>query len=67
MSKQAAAQLVDHLVARGYITRVPAPHDGRARLLVLTERGQACTVAAVQAAAGAGKSIRPNLTASPTR
>jgi len=51
MSKQAAAQLVDHLVARGYITRVPAPRDGRARLLVLTERGQACTVAAAQAAA----------------
>ncbi len=50
MSKQAAAQLVDHLVARGYITRVRALHDGRARLLVLTERGQACTVAAVQAA-----------------
>ena len=50
ISKQAAAQLVDHLVARGYITRVPAPDDGRARLLVLTERGQACTVAAVQAA-----------------
>lgn len=51
MSKQAAAQLVDHLVARGYITRAPAPHDRRARLLVLTERGQACTVAAAQAAA----------------
>lgn len=50
ISKQAAAQLADHLVARGYITRVPAPHDGRARLLVLTERGQACTVAAVGAA-----------------
>lgn len=51
MSKQAAAQVVDHLVTRGYVTRVPAPHDGRAQLLVLTDRGHACTVAAVQAAA----------------
>jgi DNA-binding MarR family transcriptional regulator len=51
ITKQAAAQLVDHLVARGYVTRVPAPHDGRARVIVLTERGHACTAAAEQAAA----------------
>ena len=51
ITKQAAAQLVEHLVARGYVTRVPAPHDGRARVIVLTERGHACTAAAEQAAA----------------
>lgn len=51
MSKQAASQLVDHLITRGYLNRVPAPHDRRARLLVLTERGRACTAAAEQAAA----------------
>lgn len=51
ITKQAAAQLVDHLVAHGYLTRRPAPHDGRAQLLTLTERGRACTVAAQQVAA----------------
>lgn len=51
ITKQAAAQLVDHLVARGYVTRIPAPQDGRARVIVLTEHGEACTAAAEQAAA----------------
>lgn len=51
ITKQAAAQLVDHLVACGYATRVPAPHDGRARAIVLTEHGHACTAAAGRAAA----------------
>ncbi len=51
VTKQAAAQLVEHLVDRGYLHREPDPNDGRARLLVLTERGRACTAAADQAAA----------------
>lgn len=51
VTKQAAAQLVDHLVERGYLRRQPDPSDGRARLLVLTARGKACTAAADQAAA----------------
>ena len=51
ITKQAAAQLVDHLVERGYVERRPDPRDRRARLLVLTERGWACTAAAEQAAA----------------
>lgn len=50
ITKQAAAQLVDHLVARGYLTRLPDPRDGRAQLLVLTARGRACTAAAELAA-----------------
>lgn len=50
ITKQAAAQLVDHLVGHGYLTREADPHDGRAKLLVLTERGRACTTAAEQAA-----------------
>lgn len=61
MSKQAAAQLVDHLIARGYVTRIPAPHDGRALLLVLTERGEACTAAAEKAAADVIDSWRQQL------
>lgn len=51
VSKQAAAQLVDHLVRCGYVTRRPDPRDGRALLLVLTGRGHACTAAAEAAAA----------------
>ena len=50
ITKQAASQVVQHLEALGYLKRVPDPADGRARLLVLTARGHACTVAARQAA-----------------
>lgn len=48
VTKQGAAQLVDQLVDRGYVTREPHPHDGRAWLLVLTTRGMDCTRAAEQ-------------------
>jgi DNA-binding MarR family transcriptional regulator len=50
VTKQAASQLVEQLVQRGYATRSPDPQDGRARLLALTDRGWACTRAATQAA-----------------
>jgi len=50
ITKQGAAQLVDTLVERGYLRRQPDPSDRRAQLLVLTERGHACTQAAEQAA-----------------
>lgn len=51
ITKQATSELVAHLVGRGYLTRTPDPDDRRARLLVLTDRGHACTRAAEQAAA----------------
>jgi DNA-binding MarR family transcriptional regulator len=51
VTRQAASQLVDELAAKGYVERRPHPDDGRARLVVLTERGWACTRAADQAAA----------------
>ncbi|MCU1641166.1 MAG: hypothetical protein JWN03_1441 [Nocardia sp.] len=51
VTKQAASQLVDELVKRGYAERNPHPHDARARLITLTERGWACTRAADAAAA----------------
>ena len=50
ITKQAAAQLTHRLVAAGYVTRRPHPSDHRARLLALTQRGDACTVAARHAA-----------------
>ncbi|MFE0417025.1 MarR family winged helix-turn-helix transcriptional regulator [Streptomyces tendae] len=51
MTKQAASQLVDELVRKGYAERRPHPADARARLVVMTEAGWACTRAAEAAAA----------------
>lgn len=53
VTKQAASQLVEELVRKGYVERRPHPGDARARLVVLTERGWACTRAAEEAAAEA--------------
>jgi DNA-binding MarR family transcriptional regulator len=51
VTKQAASQLVDEIVRKGYAERRPHPEDARARLVVLTGRGWACTRAAEEAAA----------------
>jgi DNA-binding MarR family transcriptional regulator len=51
VTRQAAAQLVDELVAKGYVERRPHAHDARARLIVLTSQGWACTRAAEAAIA----------------
>ena len=56
VTKQAASQLVDEIVRKGYAERRPHPGDARARLVVLTERGWACTRAAEGAAAEAVRS-----------
>lgn len=40
ISKQAVSQLVDTLVARGYVHREPDPADRRRMLLTLTARGR---------------------------
>jgi DNA-binding MarR family transcriptional regulator len=40
VSKQAAGQLVDTLVARGYLDRSPDPEDRRRLTVELTERGR---------------------------
>ncbi|MFG2678925.1 MarR family winged helix-turn-helix transcriptional regulator [Streptomyces sp. NPDC048392] len=53
MTKQAASQLVEELVRKGYAERRPHPADARARLVVLTGAGRACTRAAEEAAAEA--------------
>ncbi len=46
VTRQAAAQLVDELVAKGYVQRGRHPDDARARLITLTSKGWACTRAA---------------------
>lgn len=40
MTKQAMGQLVDDLEAGGYAERKPDPSDGRAKLVVLTKKGE---------------------------
>ena len=52
MSKQAAGQLVDVMVARGYCTRMPDLQDRRRVVLKLTDRGW-----------GAARAIRDAITA----
>ncbi len=41
VSKQAASQLIDTLVLRGYLVRDVDPQDRRRQTLAVTERGQA--------------------------
>lgn len=38
ISKQAMAELVDDLVDKGYLVKVPDPSDGRAKLITFTDR-----------------------------
>src|SRR5918997_949711 len=40
MTKQAMAELVEHLETHGYVVRRPNPSDGRSKLVVPTERGR---------------------------
>ncbi|TXL62169.1 MarR family winged helix-turn-helix transcriptional regulator [Aeromicrobium terrae] len=40
MTKQAMAQLVEHLESHQYVERVPDPGDRRAKLVVVTSRGR---------------------------
>ena len=56
VTRQAAAQLVDELAAKGYVERRPHPDDARARLITLTGKGWACTRAAEAAITDA---VRP--------
>ena len=40
MTKQGMAQLVQHLEANGYVSRVPDPADRRAKLVIPTRQGR---------------------------
>jgi DNA-binding MarR family transcriptional regulator len=55
VTKQAASQLVDELLKRGYVKSGPHPRDARAKLITLTDLGWACTRAADAAALDAVK------------
>lgn len=49
VTKQAASQLVDELLRKGYVVSTRHPRDARAKLITLTERGRAVTRAADEA------------------
>jgi DNA-binding MarR family transcriptional regulator len=49
VSKQAAGQLVDTLVIRGYLDRAPDPDDRRRMTVSLTERGRTAAAAGREA------------------
>jgi DNA-binding MarR family transcriptional regulator len=49
VSKQAAGQLVDTLVLRGYLDRAPDPDDRRRMTVSLTERGRTAAAAGREA------------------
>lgn len=49
LSKQAAGQLVDTLVARGYLERRPDPDDRRRLTVALTPRGELAAAAGREA------------------
>jgi DNA-binding MarR family transcriptional regulator len=55
VTKQAASQLVDELLRRGYVASEPHPHDARAKLITLTELGRAVTRAADEASLEVGR------------
>jgi DNA-binding MarR family transcriptional regulator len=59
MSKQAAGQLVDTLVVRGYLVREPDADDRRRLTIALTERGRA----AARVAGAARDSLNAKLVA----
>jgi DNA-binding MarR family transcriptional regulator len=40
MTKQSVGEVVDDLVTRGYVERIPDPADRRAKLIRLTEKGE---------------------------
>lgn len=55
VTKQAASQLVDELLRKGYVVSNPHPRDARAKLITLTEQGWAVTRAADEAATEAAR------------
>ena len=48
LTHQSVGEVVDQLVRRGFVERVPDPEDGRARLVVLTDAGKDLVRAAVR-------------------
>jgi DNA-binding MarR family transcriptional regulator len=63
VSKQAASQLIDTLVVRGYLDRRPDPDDRRRVTLEATERGRAAAVTVRAAVVSVDEALAGLLTA----
>jgi DNA-binding MarR family transcriptional regulator len=61
VTKQTAGALVDELEANGYVERRPDPGDARARLVVLTDRGERLCATAAGAIAEVEREWRDHL------
>lgn len=67
VTKQTASLLVAALEREGIVERVADPDDGRARLIRLTERGRAASVAAMEVVIGVEQEWTEHLGAEATR
>jgi len=61
MSPQAMGELVDELEQLDYVLRRPDPSDRRAKLIILTEKGQACIAAGIATIEGIEQQLADRL------
>jgi DNA-binding MarR family transcriptional regulator len=61
MSPQAMGELVDELEQLGYVVRRPDPTDRRAKLIILTMKGQACIAAGIATIEGIEQQLTDRL------
>jgi DNA-binding MarR family transcriptional regulator len=61
MSAQAMGELVDELEQLGYVVRRPDPTDRRAKLIILTRKGQACIAAGIATIEGIEQQLTDRL------
>jgi DNA-binding MarR family transcriptional regulator len=61
MTPQAMGELVDELEELGYLVRKPHPTDRRAKLIVLTKKGEACIAAGISTIRGLEDKITATL------
>ncbi len=62
VSRQAASQLIDTLVVRGYLERSPHPADRRRLTIQATERGRAAATAVRSAVTAIDEELAENIT-----
>ena len=61
MTPQSMGELVDELEAMGHVVRRPDPDDGRAKLIVLTNRGRDAVAAGRQTIEGIEEQVTETL------
>jgi DNA-binding MarR family transcriptional regulator len=61
ITKQAVGQLVSDMEAAGYVERRPDPADGRAKIVVLTDRGREGMIDGLQTFAGLARELEADV------